>query len=165
MRAFSQRPLEAQLLSNLLWAAGGINRADGGGRTAPSAHNWREIEIYVAQADGLSSYHPLTHSLRHESRRDLRAESGVQDFVATAPLNLIYVADLARVDAIDPVERRFYCAADAAFCAQNVYLFCASAGLACVVRGVVNRRALAQSMELGLRQRVILAQTVGYPAV
>lgn len=162
-REYSDRELSPQLLSDLLWAANGINRSGSGGRTAPSARNWREVEVYVARADGLYLYHPDSHKLSHIWHGDLRAATGAQDFVGTAPLNLVYVADLALVDATDPLERRFFCAADAAFMAQNVYLFCASEGLACVVRGAVPRRELAQAMHLGQRQRVILAQTVGYP--
>lgn len=162
-REYSDRELPLQLQSDLLWAAGGVNRPGNGGRTAPSARNWREIEVYLARADGLHLYHPESHQLSHVSRRDLRAATGMQDFVATAPLNLVYVAQLGLIDSIDPMERRFYCAADAAFMAENVYLFCASEGLACVVRGAVPRQELAQAMQLGRRQRVILAQTVGYP--
>lgn len=163
-REFRDHEIPQQLLSDLLWAACGINRPHTGQRTAPSAHNWREIDVYVARADGLHVYHPASHGLRHVSRNDVRAATGAQDFVARAPLNLVYVADLSRVETKDPMERRFYCAADAAFVAQNVYLFCASEGLACVVRGLVNRQALAETMQLGRQQRVILAHTIGFPA-
>lgn len=162
-REFSVRKLPQQLLSDLLWAADGINRVQTAGRTAPSAKDWREIDIYLVREEGLDAYHPATHSLQQVLRRDLRLATGIQEFVGIAPLNLIYVADLTRVDVADDMERRFYCAADAAFIAQNVYLFCASEGLACVVRGAVNRRELAQAMQLKETQRVILAQTVGYP--
>ncbi|MBL6750247.1 MAG: nitroreductase family protein [Nevskia sp.] len=163
-REFSPREIPQQVLGDLLWAACGVNRLRTGGRTAPSARNWREIDIYAASAAGLHRYVPEAHRLQLVARTDLRAASGMQEFAGTAPLDLVYVADLARVDAADPVERRFYCAADAAFIAQNVYLFCASAGLACVVRGALNRSGLAQAMHLGKRQRVILAHTVGYAA-
>ncbi|MCK9368310.1 MAG: nitroreductase family protein [Metallibacterium scheffleri] len=162
-REYSARDLSPQVLSDLLWAADGINRTATGGRTAPSAKNWGEIDVYVARVDGLHLYQPASHDLRQVLTLDLRAATGVQDFVGTAPLNLIYVADLTRVESAKPVERRFYGAADAAFIAQNVYLFCASEGLATVVRGLINRRDLAQAMQLARTQRVILAQTVGYP--
>lgn len=162
-REYDSREVPAQLLSDLLWAASGVNRADGG-RTAPSARNWREIAIYVVKADGLFRYEPDDHSLLQVSARDVRASTGLQDFVGSAPLNLVYVADLAKVGDIDPLERRFFCAANAGFIAQNVYLFCASEGLATVVRGMVNRRELALTMQLRAQQRVLLAQTVGYAA-
>ena len=161
-REFSSRELPLQVLSNLLWAANGVNRAEAGGRTAPSARNWQEIDIYLTRADGLFRYDPTAHALEHISARDLRAVTGLQDFVGQAPLNLLYVADLSKVTATNPTERRFYCAADAGFIAQNVYLFCAADGLATVGRGLGNRAALAADMQLNPQQRVLLAQTVGY---
>lgn len=163
-REFSARELPLAVLSNLLWAGCGINRPDSGGRTAPSARNWQEIEVYVAMKSGLYRYEPQSNLLQHFLASDLRELTGSQDFVAVAPVNLVYVANLAKVGAVDPLERRFYCAADAAFIAQNVYLFCASAGLATVVRGLVDRPKLAKAMQLGHQQRIVLAQTVGYPA-
>lgn len=163
-REFGTRPLSSQVLSDLLWCAFGINRPDGGGRTAPSAKNWQEIEIYLVTAAGVSVYEPSQNRLRRMIEQDVRAQTGMQDFVAAAPVNLVYVADLDKVDAPDAEQRRFYCAADAGFIAQNVYLFCASEGLATVVRGLVDRRRLAPLLRLRRRQRVVLAQTVGYPA-
>lgn len=161
-RHFGTREISPQLLSNLLWAADGVNRGGAGGRTAPSARDWQEIDIYIARADGVFLYLPEPHTLQHVLAHDVRALTGAQDFVATAPVNLVYVADLSKVDAVDAAERRFYCAADAGFIAQNVYLFCASAGLATVVRGLLNRRELAKAMGLHSHQRILLAQTVGY---
>jgi SagB-type dehydrogenase family enzyme len=149
-------------LGNLLWACFGINREDGS-RTAPSAHNWQEIDIYAALPEGLYVYDAKAHALELIAALDLRAATGMQDFVATAPLNLVYVADLARMNVQDRREQRFYFAADAGFIAQNVYLFCASEGIATVVRGLIDRLALATAMRLRPDQRIILAQTVGYP--
>lgn len=161
-REFTGKPLAPQMLSNLLWAAGGINRPESGKRTAPSARDWREIDIYVATADGAYLYDPSAHVLRVVVARDVRALTGTQDFVATAPLNLVYVADQRRMpDAIaDDMNRN--AAADTGFIAQNVYLFCASAGLSTVVRGSVDRAALAVALGLAPQQQIILAQTVGY---
>jgi SagB-type dehydrogenase family enzyme len=163
-REFSGKPLPPQVLSNLLWAACGVNRADTRGRTAPSARNWQEIDLYVATRDGLFLYEPQPHGLKRLDTLDVRAASGMQEFVASAPVNLVYVADLSRIEAADDSERRFYTAADAGFIAQNVYLYCASYNLATVVRGLVDRRHFAQLANLKARQRVLLAQTVGYPA-
>lgn len=163
-REFSERELPLQLLSNLLWAADGVNRADTGGRTAPSARNWQEVDVYAALRQGLYRYDAAPHRLVPVAGGDLRQDTGLQDFVGRAPLNLVYVADLDRIDTVGSDERRFYSAADAGFIAQNVYLFCASAGLATVVRGLLDRRALAQAMGLRPQQRVLLAQTVGYAA-
>ncbi len=163
-REFSPQPLDLLLLSDLLWAACGINRRDDH-RTAPSARNWQEIDIYVALARGLFLFSPHHFHLEWILREDVRSLTGLQDFVELAPVNLIYVADLARMQGMsDRNELRFYSALDTGFIAQNVYLFCASAGLATVARGLVDRRALALKMGLRPEQRVILTQTVGYPA-
>jgi SagB-type dehydrogenase family enzyme len=162
-REFASRPLAAQDLSNLLWAAAGINRADSGKRTAPSARDWREIDIYVATADGAYVYDAKTHALRQVLTRDVRALTGKQDFVASAPLNLVYVADQSRMQDANAEDMNRYAAADTGFIAQNVYLFCASAGLNTVVRGLVDREALAAALGLSPHQQIILAQTVGYP--
>jgi SagB-type dehydrogenase family enzyme len=163
-REFSAKELPLQVLSDLLWAAFGVNRPQSGGRTAPSAHDWEEIDIYVALKSGLYVYRPKEHALLPLSGKDIRERTGIQDFVAQAPLNLVYVADLSRMTQASEEEKRWYSGPDAGFIAQNVYLFCASAGLATVVRGMVDRNALAQAMRLRPDQQIILAQTVGYPA-
>lgn len=161
-RTFSPEKLLAPVVSNLLWAAFGVNRPDSGNRTAPSAMNWQEIDIYVATSDGLYIYDAKTHQLNLVLRDDVRAQTGTQSFVADAPLNLVYVADLAKTRSSSP-ERDMYVAADVGFIAQNVYLFCASERLATVVRGSIDRPTLSKIMRLRPDQRIILAQTVGYP--
>lgn len=163
-REFSERTLPLNDLSTLLWAAFGVNRPDSGGRTAPSAHNWQEIEVYAALPEAMYRYDPSAHALRLTVAGDLRTLTGVQDFISRAPLNLVYVADFSRMADASAEDRTFFAAADAAFIAQNVYLFCASAGLVCVVRGLVDRRKLAPAMRLRVDQRIVLAQTVGFPA-
>lgn len=163
-REFAATPLPPQGLSNLLWAASGVNRPHTGQRTAPSAHDWREIDVYVATADGAYRYDPLTHTLKRVAAGDIRHLTGVQDFVATAPVNLVYVADFDRMSGASADDKAFYSAADAGFIAQNVYLYGASAGLAVVVRGLVDREALGAALGLKKHQRIILSQSVGYPA-
>ena len=163
-REFSPEVLSPQVLSNLLWAAAGVNRPATGQRTVPSARDWREIDVYVARADGMYRYDAKANALQPVVARDLRALTGVQDFVAMAPVNLVYVADFDRMEGAAAEQKEFYAAADAGFIAQNVYLFCASANLATVVRGSVNRDTLAKAMGLAPHQRIVLAQTVGYPA-
>ena len=162
-REFGAKELPQQVLSDLLWAAFGINRPRSGGRTAPSAHDWEEIDLYVAMKSGLYVYRAKEHALQQLSGEDMRGRTGVQDFVAGAPLNLVYVADLSRMTQASEEEKRWYSGPDAGFIAQNVYLFCASAGLACVVRGMVDRTALGKALRLKPDQQIILAQTVGYP--
>ena len=162
-REFSSAQLPAQVLSNLLWAAFGINRPDTGKRTAPSAMNWQEIDVYVATADGLYVYEAKGNRLNPILAQDVRAAAGVQAFVKDAPVNLVYVADLAKTGHGSVEDRNFYTAADVGFIAENVYLFCASEGLAVVVRGSVDRVALAKVMKLRPDQKILLSQTVGYP--
>jgi len=162
-RDFSSRELPRDVLSTLLWCAFGINRPDSGGRTAPSAHNWQEIEVFVALPDGAYRYDARRHALQPVVNADLRAATGMQEFVGTAPLNLVYVSDFGKMGDASAEDRTFYAAADAGFIAQNVYLYCAAAGLACVVRGLVDRRKLAPALRLRTDQRIVLAQTVGYP--
>lgn len=163
-REFSTEALPPQVLSNLLWAAAGVNRPESGKRTAPSARDWREIDVYVATVEGMYRYDAKAHALQLIVARDVRALTGVQDFVATAPLNLVYVASLDRMEDASAEQKEFYAAADAGFIAQNVYLYCASENLAVVVRGSIDRDALAKALGLAPHQRIILAQTVGYPA-
>lgn len=162
-REFGAEKVPAQVLSNLLWAAFGVNRADSGKRTAPSASNRMEIDLYVAMAEGLYLYNAKAHSLDPVLAGDLRGETGRQPFVREAPLNLVYVADSAKMGKSTEEDKVLYSAADTGFIAQNVYLFCASEGLATVVRGMVDRPALAKAMKLRPDQRIILSQTVGYP--
>ncbi|HBU30131.1 MAG: nitroreductase [Thiobacillus sp. GWE1_62_9] len=163
-REFAGRALPPQELSNLLWAANGVNRPQSGQRTAPTAHDWREIDVYVTTADGAYRYDPPSHALIKVADGDLRPLAGVQDFVATVPVNLVYVADLERMSGAGAEDKAFYSATDAGFIAQNVYLYCASAGLAAVVRGLIDRDALGAALGLKKHQRIILAQSVGYPA-
>ena len=162
-REFSTRALPPQVLSDLLWAAAGVNRPESGKRTAPSARDWREIDVYVALADGAYRFDPVAHTLQRVAARDIRALTGTQDFVPQVPVNLVYVANLDRMAGAAAEQQSFYAATDAGFIAQNVYLYCASAGLATVVRGSVDRQAVAAALGLGPRQQVILAQSVGYP--
>ena len=160
-REFAAAILPMQVLSDLLWAASGVNRPDGR-RTAPTARNMREILVYVATADGAYLFDPDAHALKPVLNRDIRKLTGTQDFVGQAPVNLVYVADLGRMDASEE-DKRLYSATDTGFIAQNVYLYCASTGLATVVRGSVDRAALAAELKLSPNQRIILAQTIGYP--
>jgi SagB-type dehydrogenase family enzyme len=162
-REFGSEKLPAQVLSNLLWAAFGVNRPDSGKRTAPSAMNWQEIDIYVATADGLYLFDAKAHLLKPVLAEDIRAMTGLQPFVKDVPLNLIYVADFSRMGSATNEEKEFYSAADTGFIAQNVYLYCASEGLATVVRGLVDKPALAKTMKLRADQKITLVQSVGFP--
>jgi nitroreductase len=161
-RAYSERPLESQVLSDLLWAADGVNRPSGD-RTAPYWRHIMVIDIYAAMADGVWLYEPKAHALLPHVTNDLRAETGTQDFVGVAPLDLVYVAHGERMSDVGPEERRLFASADACFIGQDVYLFCASAGLATVFRGSANQVKLGAALNLPDGQFVTFAQTVGYP--
>jgi len=162
-REYSNRALPQGILADLLWAAFGINRPSGD-RTAPYWRHVMVIDVYLAMADGVWLYEPQTHSLQRYLPEDIRAHTGLQDFVATVPLNLVYVAHGERMKDISAEERRLYASVDAAFIGQNVYLFCASAGLGSVFRGAVDTHRLGELMKLPDGQFVTFAQSVGYPA-
>lgn len=163
-REFAPTALPLGLLSDLLWAAFGINRDETGGRTAPSALNAQEIDVYAALAGGLYIFDAKGQCLHRVAEVDARRVTGYQDFVDEAPLDLIYVADMAHTRKVPIREQEIYAAASAGAIAQNVYLFCASAGLATVVRGWCDREALARALKLGPHESVLLTQTVGYAA-
>ncbi len=163
-RTFNAKPLPMQLVSDLLWAAFGINRPDSDKRTAPSARNWQEIDVYVVMPEGAYLYDPRGNTLQAVVKGDLRGQTGRQPFVATAPINLVFVADPARMKGVSDEDMALYYGADAAFISQNVYLFCASEGLGTVVRGLVDRKALAEALKLPDSLRIVFAQTVGFPA-
>ena len=160
-REFSSEPLPGNILSNMLWAASGINRPDSGKRTAPSAMNKQEIDVYVATESGIYLYDAKSHSLKMVATGDLRGLTGKQDYVREAAVNLIYVADCSRMKSSS--DQELYAAADTGFISENVYLYCASAGLATVVRAYIDKPTLAKAMKLKAEQKIILAQSVGYP--
>lgn len=161
-REFSSEKLPLQVLSNLLWAAFGINRPSGQ-RTAPSAVNWQEIDLYVALSDGLFLYDAKADALQPVLAEDIRAATGTQPYPKDAPVNLVYVADLDKPGRVPETEKDFWSAADVGFIAQNTYLFCASEGLVSGVRALIDRPALAKIMKLRPRQKILLAQSAGYP--
>ena len=161
-RSYSARELEPQVMADLLWAAFGISRPDGK-RTAPTARNMQEIDVYVATAEGVYLYDAAANMLKGVLAGDIRAVTGKQAFVGEAPVNLVFVADYAKMGAIDASAKEFYAATDTGYISENVYLYCASAGLATVARGWVDKPALEEAMKLRPDQKVTLAQTVGYP--
>lgn len=163
-REFAEQPLSLQQLSDLLWAADGINRPEIHEHTAPSAMNVQEIDIHVALASGLYRYDAERHLLDLVASADARAVTGLQDFVDSAPVDLVYVADFGRMKLIPERRRAEYAAVCAGAITQNVYLYCASAGLATVVRGLFDEPALASALGLEPHQHIVLAQTVGHPA-
>jgi nitroreductase len=177
-REISSAPLPIQELSNLLWAAGGVNRAIGPhrrpGRTAASASNSQEIDVYVALESGVYLYDAVNLQLEAVVLQDLRVGAltpGQRDANATAPVQLIFVADLDRLrhaaEHFEPallemeVQKSYY-HVDTGIIAGNVYLFAASQGLAAWFHGC-HRTDLARRLGLRTEQRILFAQSVGYP--
>jgi nitroreductase len=161
-REFTLKPLSSQTLSDLLWAAFGINRADGH-RTAPSARNWQEIDVYITLPEGAYVYDAKANVLQPVVAADLRAATGTQPYVGQAAVNLVYVSDGKKTGGASAEDRTTMTYADTGFIAQNVYLFCASEGLVSVVRASVDRAALGRRLNLRPEQQITLAQSVGYP--
>ncbi len=163
IRSYSSREISLQEMANLLWAANGINRKESGRRTAPTAQNRQEIEVYVSNKEGLYRYDAQQHALLVIHNRDIRALTGTQPYVGTAPVNLVIVADLGKMG--DEQQSNLQTAnIDAGFVSQNIYLYCASENMATVVRGSVDREKLAAEMGLAPNLYIVVAQSVGYPA-
>ncbi|MDR0769426.1 MAG: SagB/ThcOx family dehydrogenase [Dysgonamonadaceae bacterium] len=154
VRAYSDKELSTQTLSDLLWAAYGFNRADK--RVAPSSQNRQEIDLYVVIKEGIYLYDAKTNQLLLRAKGDHRKDAGSQDFVANTPLNVLYIANL------DKASNRDAACMDCGFISQNIYLFCASEGLASVVRGSFGKDKLHKILQLTGKQEVLLAQTVGF---
>ena len=164
-RAFLPKELSSQELSDLLWAADGVNR-ENGKRTAPTAMNLQEIDIYVLLKSGVYVYDASAGKLVQKSKDDVRPFAGLQPFVKDAPLSLVYVVDYSRMTAKVPDEmnRRLWSNVDTGFISQNVYLYCATKGLATVVLAFVDKAVLGP--KLGLKdgvQEITYSQPVGHP--
>lgn len=163
-RDYSNQTLSNQILSNLLWAAWGVNRPQSDGRTAPHWRNVYALDIYLVMADGVWRYEPKSHKIVFHMDGDLRAQTTTgQSFVATAPLNLVYAFDMSKLTGTTENEAITAAAACVAMVGENVYLYCASAGLATVFRQSVPGEKLARTLKLPPSQIIQFAQTVGYP--
>jgi len=164
IRAYSNQTLSKEILSDLLWAAWGVNRPQSDGRTAPHWRNVYALDIYLAMADGVWRYEPRSHKIIFHLDGDLRAQTtNGQPFVATAPLNLVYAFDMSKLTGANETEAIAAAAACVAMVGENVYLYCASASLATVFRQSVPGAKLAQTLKLPPSQIIQFAQTVGYP--
>jgi SagB-type dehydrogenase family enzyme len=162
-REFATKDLTSQQLSNLLWAACGINRPAEKKRTAPSAMDYQEVDVYVAMAKGLFLYSPEKNTLTEILKEDIREKCGKQDFVKNAPLTMVFVANYDKMAKSDEKTKENYAMADAAFISENAYLYCASEGLNTGVRAWIDKDILGAAMKLKPAQHIILAQSVGYP--
>lgn len=154
-REFKEKELPNDVLSNLLWAANGFNREDK--RTAPTANNRQELELYLVMKSGIYFYNAREHRLALVKKGDYRKSAGTQTYVANAPVNILFVSDSGKASG------KNYAYTDCGFVSQNIYLFCASEGLATVVRGSYDKKVLEELLQLPANQEVLLTQTVGYP--
>ena len=155
--------LTAQQLSNMLWAACGVNRPDGK-RTSPTAMNDQEIDVYIALKQGLYLYDAKKHILVPILNEDVRGKMGKQTFTSNAAAMLVYVADYKKMGDASDADKSFYSATDVGYVSQNVYLYCASANFATVVLGWIDRDAMSKILKLRNEQKIILSQCVGIPA-
>ncbi len=166
-RDFTSEDLSLEQLSEILWAGSGINRPDHKKRTAPSAKDTREIDTYIVLPGGLYLYDPELNLLKQIHNRDIRKFCGTQDFVADAPVNLVFVADMGKLGKKEGEKIKdsdlLYPYANTGFIAQNIYLYCASENLGCVIRGLIPRKKLASEMGLRSNQVIILSHTIGIP--
>jgi SagB-type dehydrogenase family enzyme len=162
-KAFDTKPISTKKISSLLWAAFGVNRPDSGKRTAATAFNCQDIDIYVVFAEGVYKYQAKDHCLIPVLSKDVRSLAATQAYAQKAPVNLVYVSDYSKINDRYKAMKPVYSAFHAGSISQNVYLYCASAGLGTVVRDGVNREALSKALKLSDKQVVIMGQTVGYP--
>ena len=161
-REFSDKELTEQQLSDLLWCANGENRKDGK-RTAPSARNAQEIDIYVFNQKGVFLYIPEKNLLQMVIPEDMREGMSGHGgkMIMSAPVTLLYFANYDKMKGFDEAGREFYGATDAGFVSQNVYLYCAANKLNTVVMGAIDRNKIMEFMKV--KGKPILAQPVGYP--
>lgn len=163
-RTFSTKELSLQDLSDLLWAANGVNRPAEGKRTAPSAINKQDVDIYVFLAKGTYLYDAKQHVLKLVAEGDHRAAvAGRQDFVKEAPVSLVYVSDLSRFGRPMDETLKLMGAMDAGIVSQNVNLFCAGVGLSTVPRASMETAELKKLLNLSDMQVPMMNNPVGYP--
>jgi SagB-type dehydrogenase family enzyme len=163
-KQFETRAISLDHVSSLLWAAFGINRPESGKRTAATAVNCQDIDIYVVLATGAYVYQPKEHQLIPVVNRDLRSLAATQDYAQAAPINLVYVSDHGKMSDSFQAKKPVYAAFHAGSISQNVYLYCASSGLGAVVRDSVDRVGLKEALKLREEQSIVMAQSVGYAA-
>ena len=161
-RSFATQELSWQQLSDILWAANGVNRPDNGKRTAPSARNAQEIDIYAFTASGVFFYDAENHQLKRISDKDSRQSVYDRGDFHKAPLILVYVGNFDKMQGFDEDARNFYSATDVGFVSQNVYLYCATQGLSTVICGSFNREGADKVLKIK-NGKLLLAQPVGYP--
>ena len=162
IREYKSESLRPQDLSDLLWAAMGINRPDGR-RTSPTARNLQDVEMYVIFPEGVYHYDPKEHALNPVSAGDFRdAVASGQDFVKDAPMSIVLVADMSKHGNMSE-SSKLMAAVDIGIVCQNINVACAGLGLATVPRGTMNQEALKTALKLSDQHLLLMNNPVGYP--
>ena len=161
-KEFTTQAIPRNQISNLLWAAFGINRPESGKRTVATAVNCQDIEVYVVLEKAAYVYQAKEHRLIPVVNRDVRSLAATQEYAQVAPINLVYVSDYSKMADRFKDKKPIYAAFHAGSISQNVYLYCASAGLGAVVRDSVDRAGLGDVLNLREDQVIVMAQSVGY---
>lgn len=162
-REFAAKALSMADLSDLLWAANGVNRPESGKRTAPSAMNKQDVDVYVVLPQGTYLYDAKAHQLNLVSEGDHRdAVAGGQAFVKTAPVSLVLVSDVARMGDMKDSHALLMCAVDAGIVSQNISVFCSAANLATVPRASMDEAKLRTVLKLKDSQKPLMNHPVGY---
>ena len=157
VREYSAEAITDQELSNILWAACGINRPDSKRLTSPTAMNAQDIIVYVCRADGAWRYDALQNSLTRITELDLRkAIGGRQEFAVNAPVCLLLVSDISKLRG-----NREFGAMDAGYVSENIYLVCAAMGMKTVARAMMERDALVRELGLNDSQIPMLNHPIG----
>lgn len=154
--------ISLQKLSDLLWAMFGINRPDIQKCTAPSAKNWQATELYVIKKEAVYLYNKIEHSLILLLKGDFRQISGLQDYPKTAPVNIILVSNLEKIEKINELDKKITASMDAGFISQNAYLYCASEDLGCVARLMLDKELISSTLNLPIYKWPAIAITVGF---
>lgn len=162
-RSYADKEMSKQQLSNLLWAAFGVNRQESGKRTAPTSKDVRDIEIYAVMKKGAFLYLPEQNALKKIVDKDIRVVTGKQEFVKNAALNLVYVSDFKKYDSDNEQALKMTAGTHCGFIGQNVYLYCASEGLNSVFRAWIDNDLIHEKLNLPEHKHVIYSQTVGFP--
>lgn len=162
-RDFIDKEFTYQQISNILWAANGINRPELDKRTAPSAMNRQETNIYLINKNGIYIYDANNNLLVLKNSGDYRASMGKQEFVSNASVILMYVADFEKFGKASSKTKEFFSSANVGFISQNVYLYCASERLNTVVYGYMDKKVVSKLLALNQKQRIILGQCIGFP--
>jgi len=164
VREFSNKKLSTQDLSDLVWAAAGINRPDAGLRTAPSWRNYQDIDLYVCFPEGMYVYNAKEHVLEPWAKGEFYPLlATIQPFVNDAPVILLLVTDFAKMKDDNEEQRMMIAGLDAGIISQNISIFCAGKNMVTVPRGFMDKEELKKVLKLKETQHIMLNHPVGYP--